>query len=87
MIKETAINYMLAASIAGSGVGLKFYADHTYISMNAYQQTNTQNRIWNLQDQIKNIQRKAAREGRVLTTLELQDIRELETEIKNLKEK
>ena len=97
MIKETIINYVLAASIAGGGVGLKFYADHTYISMNAYEKTNaqnraqaektnTQNRVWALQDQIKAIRRKAAREGRsVLTTLELQDIRELETEIKNLK--
>ena len=85
MIKETVINYALAASIAGGGVGLKFYADHTYISMNAYQQTNTQNRVWALQDQIKNIKRRAAREGRVLTTLELQDVEELEQQINNLK--
>lgn len=83
-MKETIINYLLAGAMAsGLGVG-KYYADHTYISMNAYQQTNTQNRVWSLQDQIKNIQRKAAREGRALTTLELQDIKELQIEVNNL---
>ena len=85
MIKDVVVNTMLVALLGGGLTAGKFYGDHTYISMNAYQQTNTQNRIWNLQDQIKNIQRKAARENRVLTTLEKQDIKELQTEIGNLK--
>ena len=85
MIKETVINYLLVAAIGGTGVAGKYYADHEYISMNVYQQTNTQNRVWALQDQIKNIKRRAAREGRVLTTLELQDVEELEQQINNLK--
>ena len=86
MIKETAINIILATAIGGTGIAGKYYADHEYVSMNAYQQSNIQSRVWNLQDQIKTIQRKAAREGRLLTTIELQDIKELEIEIKNLKE-
>ena len=84
MIKETAVNYILAAALAGGFGGMKYYNDHEYVSMNAYQQANTQNRVWSLQDQIKSIQRKAAREGRALTTLELQDIKELQIEINNL---
>ena len=79
------MNAVLAISVGGVGIGGKYYADHEYVSMNAYQQSNVQNRIWSLQDQIKNIERKAAREGRGLTTLELQDIKELQTEINNLK--
>ena len=87
MIKETAINYLLAASIAGGGVGLKFYADHTYIAMNDYEKSKVQERIWVLNDRKRAIKREAAREGRELTTLELQDIEEIKEEIKTLKEK
>ena len=87
MIKETAINYLLAASIAGGGVGLKFYADNTYISMNAYDKSQVQQRIWSLQDQIKQIKRIAARQTRGLTILERNDIEELQIEIDNLKGK
>ena len=84
MIKETAINIVLVSAIGGTGMAGKYYADHEYISMNAYQQSQVQQRTWALQDQIKTIQRKAAREGRGLTTIELQDIEEIKTEIKNL---
>ena len=84
MIKDLAVNALLATALGGGMTAGKYYADHTYISMNAYQQSNTQNRVWSLQDQIKTIQRKAAREGRALTTLELQDIEEIKTEIRNL---
>ena len=85
MIKETAINTLIVVALGGGGMQAgKYYADHTYISMNAYQQSQVQQRTWSLQDQIKTIQRKAAREGRGLTTIELQDIEEIKTEIKNL---
>jgi peptidoglycan hydrolase CwlO-like protein len=87
MIKDLAVNALLVTALGGGMTAGKYYADHTYISMNDYQQSNTQNRVWSLQDQIKTIQRKAAREGRALTTLELQDIEEIKIEIDNLKGK
>jgi len=85
MIKESIMNAVLIAAM-GSGFGAgKYYADHTYISMNAYQQANSQNRVWVLQDRIKVIERRAVREDRPLTTAEKLDIKELQTEIDNIK--
>ena len=84
-MKDIIVNTMLVAILGGGLTAGKFYGDHTYISMNAYQEANAQTRIWALQDQIKVIERNAAREDRVLTTLERQDIKELQTEIDNLK--
>ena len=79
---------MVIAFVVGNGTAggaMKFYADHTFISMNAYQQANDQNRVWQLQDRIKAIKRRAAREDRSLTTAEALDIEELQTEINNIK--
>ena len=84
-MKDIIVNTMLVAILGGGLTAGKFYGDNTYISMNAYQEANAQTRIWALQDQIKVIERNAAREDRVLTTLERQDIKELQTEIDNLK--
>lgn len=86
-MKETVIA-MTIAFIVGNGTAggaLKYYADHTYISMNAYEKANDQNRVWALQDRIKSIKRRAARENRPLTTAEKLDIEELNTEINNIK--
>jgi hypothetical protein len=54
--------------------------------MNDYAQGKVQDRVWVLQDREKAIKRNAAREGRGLTTLELQDVEEIKIEIQNLKE-
>ena len=86
-MKETVIA-MVIAFVVGNGTAggaMKYYADHTYISMNAYQQANDQNRVWQLQDRIKAIKRRAAREDRQLSTAEKLDIEELQTEINNIK--
>ena len=86
-MKETVIA-MVIAFVVGNGTAggaMKYYADHTYISMNAYQQANDQNRVWALQDRIKAIKRRAVRENRPLTTAEELDIEELQTEINNLR--
>ena len=86
-MKEILIATALSFAVGGGsiGAGMKFYADHTYISMNAYQQANDQNRVWQLQDRIKAIKRRAAREDRQLSTAEKLDIEELQTEINNIK--
>ena len=86
-MKETVIA-MVIAFVVGNGTAggaMKYYADHTYIIMNAYQQANDQNRVWALQDRIKAIKRRAVRENRPLTTAEELDIEELQTEINNLR--
>jgi hypothetical protein len=87
MIKDLAVNALLVTALGGSMTAGKYYADHTYISMNDYAQGKVQDRVWVLQDREKAIKRRAAREGRALTTLELQDIEEIKIEIDNLKGK
>jgi hypothetical protein len=87
MVKDMVVNALLVAALGGGMTAGKFYGDHTYISMNEYAQGKVQDRVWVLQDQKKAIKREAAREGRSLTTLELQDIEEINIEIDNLKGK
>lgn len=83
---------MGGASAAGT---LKFYADHTYVSIDTHtatiaaieqtmRQSSDQSRIYALQDYIKQIKRQAAREGRPLTRYELNDIEEAQMEINKL---
>ena len=81
---------MVIAFVVGNGTAggaMKFYADHTFISMNAYQQANDQNRVWVLSDRKRAIKRNAVRQDRELTPIEKQDIEEIEEEIKTLREK
>jgi hypothetical protein len=86
MIKDLAVNALLVTALGGGMTAGKYYADHTYISMNSYEQGKIQDRVWVLQDRKKAIKREAAREGRELTTFELQDVEEIEIEVQNLKE-
>jgi hypothetical protein len=89
-----AISFLMGGASAGTAV--KFYADHTYelkleaaekyLAMdNSIKQTASQQRIWVLQDRIAQIRRTAERNDRPLTTADKNDIRELETQINNLK--
>jgi hypothetical protein len=87
MIKDVAINTIIVTLLGGGGLkAAQYYGDNTYISMNSYEQGKIQDRVWVLQDRKKAIKREAAREGRGLTTIELQDVEEIEDDIKNLKE-
>lgn len=97
-MKSTIIAALVSALFSGASVGaaVKFWADHTYelkveaaekyLAMdNSIKQTASQQRIWTLQDRIQVIHRNAERQNRPLTTAEQNDIRELETQINNLK--
>lgn len=61
MIKETIINSVLAASVAGGGVGMKYYADHTYMSMNAYQQQSYESDLTDYRRDINQLSREKLR--------------------------
>ena len=82
------------------GAGIKFWADHTYTHKDDHEhehvamvaefgqslrQSSDQSRIYVLQDQIRAIKQRAAREDRPLTLIDLDDIDELNTQIDNLK--
>lgn len=90
-MREILIGALVAFLMGGASAAgtLKFYADHTYVSLAAFEQTvrqsSDQSRIYTLQDRIKQIKRDAARQGRPLNQYELNDIEEMETEINNLK--
>lgn len=84
----------------GATGAMKFWADHTYTHKDTHEhehetmvagfeqslkKSSDQSQIYNLQDQIRNIKREAARQGRPLTQFEINDIEELQNKINNLK--
>lgn len=84
-MKEIIIASLISSLIGGgAATGLKFYADHTYVAMTAYERSNNNNRIWQLQDRVNDIKDRAVYEKRNLTPYEQIQIRRDEAEIKRL---
>ena len=80
MIKET----ILGALIAGASGTAIYLADTRYVKISSYQQAVTQQREWQLIDQINAIKDRASYEHRELTDYEKTRIRQLEAEKEKL---
>lgn len=98
MIKEVMIGVAIAAIAAAGAFTVKGFdatylprdeleivADTIYVRQDTYQQAQTQNRIWQLEDRIQAIINRAAREGRDLTQFEREQIQQIQNDIKRLK--
>lgn len=64
---------------------LEDIADTIYVRQDVYQQAQTQNRVWQLEDRIQAIRNRAAREGRTLNQGELEQIQQIQRDIARLK--
>jgi len=98
MIKEITVTVALAA-LTAAGVytkkgfdstylqvdRLEAMADAIYVRQDVYQQSQTQNRIWQLEDRIQAIKNNAARAGRPLTQGELEQIQQIQRDIARLR--
>jgi membrane protein involved in colicin uptake len=81
MIKEAIIGTLIAGA---SGTAI-YLADTRYVRQDTYQQAVTQQRVWQLIDQIQVIRDRAAFEQRELSSYEQTRIRQLEAEKEKLK--
>lgn len=81
MIKEAIIGTLIAGA---SGTAI-YLADARYVRQDTYQQAVTQQRVWQLIDQIQVIRDRAAFEQRELSSYEQTRIRQLEAEKEKLK--
>ena len=80
MLKEAIIGTIIAGA---SGTAI-YMADTRYVRQDTYQQAVSQQRVWQLIDQINAIKDEAAYQGRELTDYEKVRIRQLEAEKEKL---